>query len=66
VRAGKARGVPVALCGEMAAVPDLIPTLLGLGLRELSCPPRAVPRVREAIRATEITRAVRDIEEKPA
>jgi len=66
VRAGRARGVPVALCGEMASVPDLVPTLLGLGLRELSCPPRAVPRVREAIRATEIARAMRDIEEKPA
>ncbi len=66
VRAGKASGVPVALCGEMAADPELVPTLLGLGLRELSCPPRAVPRVREAIRATEIARAVRDIEEKPA
>ena len=66
VRAGKAAGIPVSLCGEMASVPDLIPTLLGLGLRELSCPPRAVPRVRDAIRATEIARAVRDIEEKPA
>ncbi len=66
VRAGKAAGIPVSLCGEMAADPDLIPTLLGLGLRELSCPPRAVPRVRDAIRATEIARAVRDIEEKPA
>jgi phosphotransferase system enzyme I (PtsI) len=66
VRAGKASGVPVALCGEMAASAELVPTLLGLGLRELSCPPRAVPRVREAIRATELARAVRDIEEKPA
>jgi phosphotransferase system enzyme I (PtsI) len=66
VRAGKAAGIPVSLCGEMAADPDLIPTLLGLGLRELSCPPRAVPRVRDAIRATEIARAARDIEEKPA
>jgi phosphotransferase system enzyme I (PtsI) len=66
VRAGKSFGVPVTLCGEMAASPELVPTLLGLGLRELSCPPRAVPRVREAIRATEIARAARDIEEKPA
>lgn len=66
VRAGKAAGIPVSLCGEMAADPDLIPTLLGLGLRELSCPPRAVPRVRDAIRATEIARARGDIEEKPA
>ncbi len=66
VRAGKACGLPVSLCGEMAANPELVPTLLGLGLRELSCPPRAVPRVREAIRATEIARATREIEEKPA
>jgi phosphotransferase system enzyme I (PtsI) len=66
VRAGKAANVPVALCGEMAASPEHVPTLLGLGLRELSCPPRAVPRVREVIRATEITQATRDIEEKPA
>jgi phosphotransferase system enzyme I (PtsI) len=66
VRAGKARGVPVTLCGEMAASPELIPTLLGLGLRELSCPPRAVPRVRDAIRSTEIAAATREIEEKPA
>ena len=66
VRAARAASVPVALCGEMAAVPELIPTLLGLGLRELSCPPRAVPRVREAIRATDLARALREIEENPA
>jgi phosphotransferase system enzyme I (PtsI) len=66
VRAAKAASVPVSLCGEMASAPDLIPTLLGLGLRELSCPPRAVPRVREAIRATNLARAMHDIEEKPA
>lgn len=66
VRAGKACGIPVTLCGEMAASPEMVPTLLGLGLRELSCPPRAVPRVRDAVRATEIARATREIEEKPA
>jgi len=66
VRAGRARGVPVSLCGEMAAVPELIPALIGLGLRELSCPPRAVPRVREAIRATDLASASRQIDEKPA
>jgi phosphotransferase system enzyme I (PtsI) len=66
VRAAKAASIPLSLCGEMAASPDLIPTLLGLGLRELSCPPRAVPRVREAIRATEIARASREIEDQPA
>jgi len=66
VRAAKASGVPLSLCGEMAANPELIPMLLGLGFRELSCPPRAVPRVREAIRATEIARAAREVEDTPA
>jgi len=66
VRAAKAASIPLSLCGEMAASPELVPTLLGLGLRELSCPPRAVPRVREAIRTTEIARASREIEDMPA
>ena len=66
VRAAKAASIPLSLCGEMAASPELVPTLLGLGLRELSCPPRAVPRVREAIRTTEIARASREIEDTPA
>jgi len=66
VRSAKAANVPLSLCGEMASDPDLVPTLLALGLRELSCPPRAVPRVREAIRTTEIARAVRELENMPA
>jgi len=51
LRAAASRGVPVSLCGEMAADPTLIPVLVGLGFRELSCPPRAVPPVRDAVRA---------------
>ena len=62
VRAGRSLGVPVSLCGEMASAPDMVPTLLGLGLRELSCPPRMVPRVREAIRATDVAAQLREIE----
>src|SRR5258706_13584110 len=66
VRAGKAAGIPVSLCGEMASVRDLVPTLLGLGLRQLSCPPRAVPLVCGAIRASEIVRASMDVAEQTA
>jgi phosphotransferase system enzyme I (PtsI) len=51
LKAGEMQGVPVSLCGEMAADPALVPVLVGLGFRELSCPPRAIPPVRDAVRA---------------
>jgi len=51
VEAGARAGIPVALCGEMAADPALTETLVGLGLRELSVQPRALRSVREAIGA---------------
>lgn len=60
--AGRARGIPVSLCGELAGSPEHVPALLGLGFRELSCPPRAVPRVREAIRAASAAEAARAID----
>lgn len=50
-RAGERANVPVSVCGEMAA--DVLPALVlvGLGVRELSMNPAAVPRVKAAIRA---------------
>ncbi len=51
--AGRA-GIPVSVCGEMAARPRNIPLLLGLGLRSLSVNATAVPRVKQAIRSAEI------------
>lgn len=62
LRAGRARGIPVSLCGEIAGAPELVPALVGLGFRELSCPPRAIPRVREAVRGTIAAEAARRIE----
>jgi phosphotransferase system enzyme I (PtsI) len=52
VRAGRARGVPVALCGEMAADPALLPLLIGYGLREFSMIPAALAPARQAISET--------------
>jgi phosphotransferase system enzyme I (PtsI) len=57
------RGVPVSLCGEMAADPKLTGLLIGLGLRELSVPPRAVGRIRDRIRRTSVSEAVKLAEE---
>lgn len=63
VEAGRGRGVPVALCGEMAADPTLAELLVGLGLREFSVQPRAVAGVRDAIRLVDVRRAEKLAEE---
>jgi phosphotransferase system enzyme I (PtsI) len=57
VRTGEAQGVPVALCGEMAAEPLHALVLLGLGVRELSMTPAAIPRVKAALREVRAERA---------
>jgi phosphocarrier protein FPr len=42
--------VDVAVCGEVAADPVAVPLLVGLGVRELSVGPHAVPRVKARVR----------------
>lgn len=63
VRTADARGLPVSLCGEMAADPGLAELLVGLGLRELSVPPRSVAPIREAVRRVHAAEAARLAEE---
>src|SRR4029079_10825953 len=46
--------MPVSICGEMAANPQLTPLLLGLGLRSFSMTASAVPRVKQAVRSVAI------------
>jgi len=60
VDAAEAGGIPLSLCGEMAAEPLYALVLLGLGVRELSMTPASIPKVKEAIRRTSLTRA-RDV-----
>jgi phosphoenolpyruvate-protein phosphotransferase (PTS system enzyme I) len=57
VRAAGAEGLPLSLCGEMAADPLHALVLLGFGVRELSMSPAAIPRVKEAVRAVTIEAA---------
>ena len=47
-------GVPVSICGEMAADAPLVPLLLALGLREFSLHPGALLEVRRAIRESDL------------
>ena len=49
-RAGKRRGIRVAVCGEMAADPMLLMLLVGLGLREFSMAPTAIPLAKQVLR----------------
>ena len=52
-----ARGrIDVAVCGEAASDELAIPVLIGLGVRELSVSPPAVPRVKAAIRELDVER----------
>jgi len=52
--AGAAAGKMVAVCGGVAADRFAVPILLGLGVRELSVVPTAVPAVKRQIRALHI------------
>jgi phosphotransferase system enzyme I (PtsI) len=54
---GKAAGIPVGMCGEMAADPASAVVLLGLGLEEFSMSSAAVPAVKRAIRSTSLEEA---------
>lgn len=51
------QGIPVTICGEIAADPRFTPLLLGLGVHELSVAARYIPIVKNAIRSTSIIRA---------
>jgi phosphocarrier protein FPr len=48
--------VPVSVCGEAASDELSIPVLVGLGVRELSVSPYAVPRVKASIRDLDVER----------
>ena len=53
------RGVPVSVCGEMAADPVILPLLTGLGLREFSMTPSAIPVAKQVVRGIRLSDTVR-------
>jgi phosphotransferase system enzyme I (PtsI) len=50
--------LPISLCGDMASDPSLTWLLLGLGLRDLSMEPHAIPMVKAIIRRSSMEEAV--------
>ena len=54
VEAAQRHRIPVSVCGEMAANPQMTPLLLGMGLRCFSTNASSVPRVKQAVRGTTI------------
>ncbi|MCA8908669.1 MAG: phosphoenolpyruvate--protein phosphotransferase [Rhodospirillaceae bacterium] len=51
--------IPVNVCGEMAGDERMTALLLGLGIRDLSMASAAVPRVKQRVRALDLSEATR-------
>ena len=49
-----AEGVPISVCGDLAADPVATPVLVGLGFTSLSMPMAAIPLVAEVVRRVEL------------
>lgn len=59
VEAGLRSGLPVSVCGEIAGDPRYTALLIGLGVRELSMAASNLPRVKQRIRALNLSEAAR-------
>jgi phosphoenolpyruvate-protein phosphotransferase (PTS system enzyme I) len=51
IDAGKRKGIPVEMCGEMAADPIYAIVLLGLGLENFSMNPSSIPVIKNVVRS---------------
>ena len=63
VDAARKAGIPVAMCGEMASDPLIVPILVGLGFNELSMDSIYIPSVKAAIRALTVVEAREMVDE---
>jgi phosphoenolpyruvate-protein kinase (PTS system EI component) len=52
--AAHANGTTVAVCGEIAARPDIALALIALGVDSLSVVPRAIPELKQALAAARL------------
>ena len=54
VQAAKRKGVPLSLCGQMSGNPIYTMLLVGMGLRQLSVTPSAIPEIKKVCRSVSI------------
>ncbi len=54
----KLANIPLGICGEMSSNPARALLLLGMGVRSLSVPPNALPKVKKAIRSVSIEQCI--------
>lgn len=57
VSAARNAGIPVCVCGELAADPIFAPLLLGMGVTEFSMSPKAVNEIKFLLRKTSYEKA---------
>lgn len=48
--AARDANLPVSVCGQMSSDPKFVPLLLGMGLRQLSVTPQAIPTIKQLVR----------------
>ncbi len=63
IEAAHREGIWCGLCGEMAADPEMVPILIGLGLDELSMSAVAIPRAKQTIRQLRLSDCERMVED---
>lgn len=59
ITAARKHQISVSVCGQMSSDPVFVPLLVGLGLRQLSVTPHAIPELKEVIRNLTIAKAER-------
>lgn len=57
VNAARKHNIPVSVCGQMSSDPVFLPLLIGMGIRQFSVTPHAIPELKEVIRNLTISRA---------
>lgn len=57
IQAARKEEIPVTVCGQMSSDPKFLPLLIGMGLRQFSVTPHAIPELKQVIRSLTIPQA---------